>query len=148
MSDIVHRIGIEGATTQDAYQALTTTDGLAGWWTEDVSGSGNSGGLLQFRFPPVGGFDIEVIEAVPSERVRWRVVAGPDEWIGTTITWSLSQDDDFAIVMFSHDGWGAEVPFMYHCSTKWAVFLMSLKSLIEIGKGTPAPHDVAVSNWH
>jgi hypothetical protein len=27
-------------------------------------------------------------------------------------------------------------------STKWAVFLLSLKSLIETGKGAPDPHDV------
>ena len=50
--------------------------------------------------------------------------------------------------MFSHDGWREQVPFMNHCSTKWAVFLMSLKALIESGKGTPAPRDVAVSDWH
>jgi hypothetical protein len=37
---------------------------------------------------------------------------------------------------------------MYHCSTKWATFLMSLKALIETGKGDPAPDDVQISNWH
>ena len=61
---------------------------------------------------------------------------------------SLRQEGDYAIVMFSHDGWREQVPFMNHCSTKWAVFLLSLKALIESGKGTPAPRDVAVSDWH
>ena len=148
MSSILHRIGVEGATTTDVYDALTTIDGLAGWWTEDVSGDGTAGGRLEVRFPPVGGFDMEVLETVPSESVRWRVVEGPDEWVGTTITWSLRQEGDYAIVMFSHDGWREQVPFMNHCSTKWAVFLLSLKALIESGKGTPAPRDVAVSDWH
>ena len=37
---------------------------------------------------------------------------------------------------------------MYHCSTKWATFLMSLKMLVETGKGEPAPRDVKISNWH
>jgi hypothetical protein len=37
---------------------------------------------------------------------------------------------------------------MSHCSTKWAIFLMSLKQLIETGKGAPYPNDVQVSNWH
>jgi hypothetical protein len=37
---------------------------------------------------------------------------------------------------------------MYHCSTKWAIFLMSLKSLGEDGKGQPSPTDVRISNWH
>jgi len=38
--------------------------------------------------------------------------------------------------------------FMHHCSTKWAVFLMSLKSLLETGKGAPAPDDVKIDNWN
>ena len=30
---------------------------------------------------------------------------------------------------------------MHHCSTKWAIFLMSVKSLVETGKGAPFPND-------
>jgi len=37
---------------------------------------------------------------------------------------------------------------MYHCSTKWATFLMSLKQLVETGDGAPSPRDVTISNWH
>jgi hypothetical protein len=37
---------------------------------------------------------------------------------------------------------------MVSCSTKWALFLMSLKSLVETGKGAPSPGDVPISNWH
>jgi hypothetical protein len=37
---------------------------------------------------------------------------------------------------------------MHHCSTKWAVFLMSLKALVETGNGTPAPGDVKIDNWN
>lgn len=37
---------------------------------------------------------------------------------------------------------------MYHCSSKWAVFLMSLKTMLETGTGDPAPRDMWVSNWH
>jgi hypothetical protein len=37
---------------------------------------------------------------------------------------------------------------MHHCSTKWAVFLMSLKRLHEVGAGEPSPDDVTISNWH
>jgi len=37
---------------------------------------------------------------------------------------------------------------MHHCSTKWATFLMSLKALMESGKGRPFPEDVLISiNW-
>ncbi|HEY5240144.1 MAG TPA: hypothetical protein VIJ22_01710 [Polyangiaceae bacterium] len=47
-------------------------------------------------------------------------------------------------VLFSHAGWAEPVEFMHHCSTKWGTFLLSLKALVEKGKGRPAPDDVMV----
>jgi hypothetical protein len=37
---------------------------------------------------------------------------------------------------------------MHHCSTKWAIFLMSLKSLVETGQGSPSPDDTQIGDWH
>ncbi|HET6969226.1 MAG TPA: SRPBCC domain-containing protein [Ornithinibacter sp.] len=150
MVDILHRIGVRGGTPEAVYEALTTVDGLAAWWTDDTRRRGDGddrGGLLEFRFP-AGGFDMEVVALEPPERVEWRVVDGPEEWVGTTIDWRLRQDGDYTIVMFGHRGWREPVEFMHHCSTKWASFLLSLKSLVETGEGAPAPRDVQISDWH
>ena len=144
MVDIPHRIGVEHATPDRVYEALTTVHGLSGWWTETTTGSTSVGDVIEFRFPP-GGFDMEVVDAVPSSRVAWRVVDGPDEWVGTTIDWELRQDGDWTIVLFRHEGWREPVEFMHHCSTKWATYLMSLKALVESGVGAPAPRDVHVA---
>ncbi len=76
----------------------------------------------------------------------WQVVDGPEEWVGTKISFDLKQEGDFTIVLFKHQGWKEPVEFMHHCSTKWALFLMSLKSLVETGKGAPYPNDVHISN--
>ncbi|MFJ5828997.1 SRPBCC domain-containing protein [Streptomyces sp. NPDC093089] len=146
MSDILHRIGVESSPGA-VYEALTTVDGLARWWTEDTDGDPEVGGVIRFRFEP-GGFDMKVLEARPDERVLWEVVDGPEEWIGTQVHFDLKQEDGYTIVLFRHAGWQQPVEFMYHCSTKWATFLMSLKNLIETGKGEPAPGDVRISNWH
>lgn len=145
MTDILHRIGVKDAAPQQVYDALTTVDGLAAWWTDDTE---EHDGVLRFRFPPVGGFDMQVVQARPAERVTWRVVDGPEEWIGTTIDWKLHRDGDYTIVLFEHLGWKEPVEFMYHCSTKWASYLLSLKSLVETGQGAPAPRDAQISNWH
>jgi uncharacterized protein YndB with AHSA1/START domain len=150
MNDILHRIGIT-ASQADVYAALTTIDGLAGWWTEDTRGDSAVGGVIEFRFagaPAPSGFDMKVLDAQPGELVRWEVVGGPEEWIGTHVRFELFQADEYTIVLFRHEGWKEPVEFMYHCSTKWATFLMSLKQLVETGKGEPAPNDVRISNWH
>lgn len=148
MADILHRIGITGTTPQEVFDALTTVEGLAGWWTDDTKGTGDEvGGVVAFRFPQ-GGFDMEVVELRPPQRLTWRVVDGPEEWIGTTIDWQLRQDGDYTIVLFSHRGWAEPVEFMHHCSTKWATFLLSLRDLVETGRGRPAPDDVRIGDWH
>ena len=148
MADILHRIGVLTESPEKVYDALTTVDGLAGWWTTDTKGDAGPGGVVQFQFPPVGGFDMEVLEAKPGEKVTWRVADGPEEWMGTTIDWELRQDGDYTIVLFKHEGWREPVEFMHHCSTKWATFLLSLKELVETGRGRPAPDDVKISDWH
>ena len=147
MVDILHRAGVKTPTPRKVYDALTTVEGLAGWWTDDTKGSTDVGGVIAFRFLP-GGFDMEVVELRPSERVVWRVVDGPEEWIGTTIEWELRQDGDYTIVLFKHQGWKEPGEFMHHCSTKWASYLMSMKSLVETGQGAPSPRDVQISDWH
>lgn len=91
---------------------------------------------------------MEVLELDPAGHVRWRVTDGPAEWIGTEIDWALSRTDEYTIVLFKHEGWREPVEFMHHCSTKWALFLMSLKEYVETGHGSPAPADVRISDWH
>jgi len=123
--DILHRVGIK-ASLDKVYNALGTPEGVAGWWTTATTGDNKAGGMITFRFTDngreLGFFDMKIVE--------------------------LKQEDDFTIVLFSHEGWKEPVEFMYHCSTKWAIFLMSLKSLGETGKGQPSPNDVKIGNWH
>jgi len=147
MADILHRIGVKDSSPEEVYRALTTIEGLAAWWTTDTTGDAGLGSVIQFRFLP-GGFDMKVVDQRAAEHVRWEVIDGPEEWIGTTITWDLVQEGDWTIVLFKHLGWRDPVDFMHHCSTKWAVYLMSLKSLLETGAGAPSPDDVQISDWH
>ena len=149
--DILHRVGIK-APLVEVYKALTTREGLAAWWTNNTQGDSKVGAVLQFRFSAdgveIGGFDMKVLELRPSTRVLWQVVEGPEEWVGTKISFDLRQEGEYTIVLFKHQGWKEPVEFMHHCSTKWATFLLSLKSLLEAGKGAPSPDDVRIGDWH
>lgn len=150
--DIIHRIGIK-APAHQVYAALATIDGLAAWWTRDTRGSSTPGGRIHFRFcdasgKDIGGFVMKVLEQSPEASVRWQVADGPEEWLGTDIEFSLSREDEHTIVMFGHRNWREQGAFMGHCSTKWATFLLSLRDLVETGRGRPAPDDVKISNWH
>jgi uncharacterized protein YndB with AHSA1/START domain len=145
MDDIRHRVGIN-ARIADVYEALATPEGTGRWWTRDVEGDAAVGGQLVFRFGPERGAVMELVELTPN-RVVWRCVKGPDEWIGTTVTFDLQANGDETIVLFTHAGWREPVEFMHHCSTKWGYFLLSLKHGLEGGTATPWPDDELVSSW-
>jgi hypothetical protein len=151
MVDILHRVGIK-SSLENTYKALATREGLAAWWTTNTQGESKVGGVVKFRFSAdgkeIGGFDMNVLDLEPGKRVLWEVVEGPAEWIGTKISFDLRQEGEYSIILFKHEGWKEPVEFMHHCSTKWAIFLMSLKSLVETGKGSPSPDDVRIGDWH
>ena len=57
MVDILHRVGVRNVSADQVFQALSTLEGLRGWWASDTTGSTEVGGVRAFRFVP-GGFDV------------------------------------------------------------------------------------------
>jgi uncharacterized protein YndB with AHSA1/START domain len=152
MADIIHRIGIK-APVSKVYAALATVDGVAGWWTTETSGESKAGGVMTFAFrnchgEELGKMVMNVVGLNPDQDVHWRVSAGAREWIGTDLTFHLSQQGDQTIVLFAHKNWQEAGEFMAHCSMKWATFLLSLRDLVETGRGKPAPVDLKIDNWN
>ena len=152
MFDIVHRVGMRASVSQ-VYESLASVEGVAGWWAREMSGVSEVGHVLQacFRSPSgeiLGEMKMEVVALVPNRKVHWRFVSGPEEWIGTDAVFDLSQQGDYAIVVFGHRNWRQPVEFMAHCSMKWATFLLSLKDLVETGQGRPSPDDIKIDNWN
>ncbi len=145
MPEINHRVGIK-ATPKHIYAALTTDTGLASWWTSDTSGAGEVGAIIEFRFGDhVSAF--QVTELQPNQSVRWQYhSAAPEAWVGTEVSFELQATEAQTFVRFRHSGWDESSDFMAHCSTKWAVFLLSLKGAIETGRGKPFPNDTPIDH--
>jgi uncharacterized protein YndB with AHSA1/START domain len=147
MADIRHRVGI-AAPQEQVYEALSTVEGLSQWWTREVDGDATGGGALRFFFGrPEPGAVMEVDETTPADRVVWRCVEGPDDWVGTKLVFDLKAADGETILLFAHEDWSEPTEFMSHCSTKWGYFLLGLKSGLEGGDATPYPGEVKISSW-
>jgi len=152
MINIIHRVGIK-APAQKVYEAIATIEGIAGWWTESTSGVSEIGKTVVVRFHTlegneIGSMNMEVTALDPGKKVQWKFTAGPEEWINTNAVFELHEEGDYTIVLFSHLGWREAVEFMAHCSMKWGIFMMSLKQLVETGKGKPSPNDIKIDNWN
>ena len=152
MVNIVHRIGFK-TQAEKVYKAISTIEGLSNWWTNDVAGEEKVDGKINFTFRTsagevLGTMMMQIKNLTASSEVRWLCIEGPEEWIGTEVTFELSQQGEQTILIFGHRNWREEVEFTAHCSMKWAIFMLSLKQLVETGKGKPSPDDIKIDNWN
>lgn len=145
MVDIIHRVGI-AAPISEVYQALTTDEGLSRWWTTDTTGAGDVGSIINFRFDGHGP-DFQVVELQHHAIVRWRHTGEmPEPWMGTEVSFRLTSGKNQTYILFLHSNWQDSTEFMGHCSTKWSVFLLSLKDTLEKGEGRPFPNDIHIDH--
>ena len=143
MATIYHQAGIK-ASLHDVYKAIASTQGVTGWWT-NTSGDPEAGGELEFSFD---GHIVKVKVTANNEDkyVEWTVRGDAGEWLDTRICFDLEQLENQVMVNFQHTDWKAETPFLAHCSTKWGVFMLSLKDYLETGTGKPFPHDIHINH--
>jgi uncharacterized protein YndB with AHSA1/START domain len=70
MTDTLHRIDVD-RPPGDVYSALTTEDGLTGWWTADAEAEPREGTTAQFGFGDRSTmFEMEIAELRQAELGR------------------------------------------------------------------------------
>lgn len=137
--EIWHEVKIK-ASPNAIYNALIDPDRLAKWWMPDVRGVSEEGRVLEFWY---GGFcqDLEVVELKPDQLVHWRAgERGIPDWVGTDVEFALRQVEGATLLDLRHTGWREDAAIFPHSSWAWALFLTSLKDLIETGTGSPLPN--------
>ncbi len=79
------------APVESVFAAVSTVEGLSGWWTTDTSGSPEPGGELRFTFTD-GTAVMRVEERAPALQ-RWTCLGhtGQPEWEHTTVTFRLTK---------------------------------------------------------
>jgi len=143
MATIYHQVGIK-APINDVYNAIATTEGVTGWWTK-TSGNPETGGDLEFSFD--GHLvKVKVTANTPGKYIEWTVGGNEGEWLNTRICFELDEQEHQVMVNFEHADWRQATQMLAHCSTKWAVFLLSLKDYLETGIGKPFPHDIHINH--
>lgn len=135
MANIKHLIAID-ADASKVYEAIATQNGQENWWTDDCTVKPEIGFVNEFRF---GNHvkNIEVVNLEENKRVEWKCIAGDEEWIGTTISFEIIENNGACNLRFTHNKWKEQTDYFGVCSYHWARFLTSLKSYIETGVGQP-----------
>lgn len=141
MPDILKVVDIH-TSPQDVFETVATAAGIRRWWSGDVEGDDDVGSQVTIRFGENWKVVMKRIEATRDQRVAYQIIEhDSDEWIGTTLAFELTPEDDWTTLKFDHRDWSAETDFFRFCSTKWTVFLLSIKRASETGIGTPYPNE-------
>lgn len=127
------------------YEALTTPDGLRGWWGTDATVGTSPGELIRFRWSTTDFTELRIERLVNDREVLWTCVAQhddnlphPDEWVGTHFRFLLRPRDDGSELHFTHDGLQPKLACYDACAEGWDWFLRhSLRGLLEAGQGAP-----------
>ena len=126
------------ASPSEVARALSTQQGIAGWWTDDVSFGDKVGDSMMLGFPAAPlPFELRMDTADESGVVWSSIGQFPPHWVGTTVIWSLTPGEGSTTVHFNHDGWASdEGPFPMAAYT-WAQLLVTLKEHVETGNVVP-----------
>jgi uncharacterized protein YndB with AHSA1/START domain len=135
---LMHMVLID-AEAGKIYEALSTTKGLASFWTADSHAEPREGSTAKFGFHgPV--LEMKVDKLAPGKLVSWSTAGGFDDWNGTTVTWEIKPAKDGGNeVWFNHEGWSKEKPASDLASVNytWGRVVGRLKKYAESGKPDP-----------
>ena len=118
--------------------AVSSVEGLSGWWTTDTSGSPEPGGELRFTFRD-GAAIMRVEDRTPTLE-RWTCLghSGQPEWDHTTVTFQLTKlAPAVTRLQFTHGGLHPQLECYVRCSAGWNYLMRSLASYAETGTGHP-----------
>jgi uncharacterized protein YndB with AHSA1/START domain len=139
MADMHHLIQIDHVEAPAAYAALTTQDGITGWWTSraDVPGA-RAGQVLRMSFPdaPIT-WDMRIDKADAHTLVEWECIGGPPGWEHTRVGWGVEATDAGAVVRLDHTGFPAVDDMFRIVTVGWAQMLLSMKAYLESGVRKP-----------
>jgi hypothetical protein len=137
MPDILLELTIN-AGADALLDAITTADGLAAHWTDQVEAKPEQGTVATFGFGPNRETVFEMhVDTLTPELVEWTCVGGPDEWVGTKLRWLLRTNGDATNLRFEHRDWKREDGAVAPCSYTWAMILHRLEHYVVDGQVNP-----------
>jgi uncharacterized protein YndB with AHSA1/START domain len=139
VADIFHDFPIK-APLERVFQAVSTSEGLATWWTKRSSGIAQNGAEYELGFGPGYDWRAKMTRFIPNCDVEFEMVFADSDWIGTRVGIQLEPRASGTWVRFRHSGWpAANDHYRVSCSC-WASYLRVLRRSLEYGESVPYEH--------
>jgi uncharacterized protein YndB with AHSA1/START domain len=134
----IHHVFDITAPRQKVYAALTTTEGLSGWWTTEVKAEAAVGAVVSFTFAGDFNPEMRVTALEPPALVRWECVGGHEPWAQNTFRFELAGKAGGTSVRFWQD-YARELSDNAYgtYNFNWGYYLESLRQYCQTGVGKP-----------
>lgn len=120
-------------------EAITTQQGINGWWTDTAKVPAAVGSTMEFTFPGMPqAFDMR-LAGKDDDHVEWEAGSFPPPWAGTRVIWELSDrlgEPGTSIVM-RHAGWNLPNPAVGAVTVGWGQIFAKLRDYLETGEPSP-----------
>ncbi|MEO8149493.1 MAG: SRPBCC domain-containing protein [Bacteroidia bacterium] len=141
--EIKHQLQLN-ATTHQVYEAISTQQGIEGWWSQVCHISSQVGELSFMKFVKEGrvvGMYFRIDELQADKKVEWTCVQnGNPVWANSKLSFKIEKTNDGCSLAFIHNNfdekWKNTPPYVMTVDG-WKFFMQSLKSYCETGKGQP-----------
>lgn len=138
---------------QTPNEVFNAINHVRGWWSEEIKGGTDTlNDEFTYRHKDDHSCKMKLIEVIPGQKVVWLVLDNyfnftkdKSEWIGTKISFEISEKNHQTQLKFSHLGLVPNYECFEVCKNAWTDYIQnSLKNLITTGKGNPNPKEELV----
>jgi hypothetical protein len=135
MGDVLFTFDVD-ARPETIRLALTTTEGIVSFWTDEANVPTEVGKKLMLDFPDAPApFDL-VLTQSDDDVIGWRTQSFPPQWVGTDIRWQISAGEMSSRVAFRHGTFGDETE-QGQVAYVWGQVMVQLKRYAETGIAAP-----------
>ncbi len=124
------------------FRAISTPEGLREWWATSADGEVVEGGTLNLVFDRLTTLKFRYDQIVPPTKLVISCFDSFKSWDKTQLVFEIEEREGQVFLTHTHqnipDG---DMESLSYFSTKWTVYLLSLKQYLETGKGTPYPNE-------
>jgi hypothetical protein len=137
---------------QTPQQVFNAINNPRAWWSEEIEGSTDKlNDVFNYHFEEIHRCQLKVIELIPDKKAVWLVLDNQfkpgifedvsqlmSEWVGTKISFDISEKENKTQLLFTHLGLVPEYECFEVCVNGWTHYIReSLFALITTGKGQP-----------
>lgn len=143
MAKITHKIGIKGPVDR-VFATLTSNEGFSSWWASSADIKFEVGGKVDLTFHNLAILRFEYKNIQENKSITIQCVDGPGPWQDSELIFALSQSNEQVFLTLTHQNAAASEEDFLYFNTKWVCYLISLRDLVETGKGRPFPNEIKI----